>query len=57
MGKKLKYGLPLLMVVLLGITLLSASSMTNISDYGKLINYVGIVRGASQRVVKLETKA
>ncbi len=44
MGKKLKYGLPLLMVVLLGITLLSASSMTNISDYGKLINYVGIVR-------------
>lgn len=55
MGKKLKYGLPLLMVVLLGITLLSASSMTDISDYGKLINYVGIVRGASQRVVKLET--
>ena len=55
MGKRLKYGLPFLLVVLLGITLLSASSMTNISDYGKLINYVGIVRGASQRVVKLET--
>lgn len=36
-------------------SVISINMIVAISSYGKLINYVGIVRGASQRVVKLET--
>lgn len=55
MKKWIKLALPLVLLVVLTVSALSASSMSDISNYGKLINYVGIVRGASQRVVKLET--
>lgn len=51
----MKLALPLVLLVVLTVSILSAKSMSDISNYGKLINYVGIVRGASQRVVKLET--
>lgn len=50
----LKYGLKILFLLLV---LLGASSIYSIiqsQTYGKLINYVGIVRGASQRLIKLE---
>lgn len=55
MKKWIKVAVPLVLLVVLTVSALSASSMSDISNYGKLINYVGIVRGASQRVVKLET--
>ena len=55
MKKWTKLALPLVLLVVLTVSVLSAKSMSDISNYGKLINYVGIVRGASQRVVKLET--
>lgn len=55
MSKRIKILLPLVLLVVLAVSILSARTMTDISTYGKLINYVGIVRGASQRVIKLET--
>lgn len=55
MEKRVKWGLPLGLLVILVLTAFSARSMMNVGNYGKLINYVGIVRGASQRIVKLET--
>lgn len=53
-----KYGgivFPVLFGLLVAISVLAVGRVSKIIDYGKLINYVGIVRGASQRVVKLET--
>lgn len=50
----LKYGLKILFLLL---ALLGASAIYSIVQsqaYGRLINYVGIVRGASQRLIKLE---
>lgn len=55
MAKKIKLVLPLILLIILGTSFLSAKTMTEIGNYSKLINYVGIVRGVSQRVVKLET--
>ena len=55
MNKRVKLVLPLVVIVILTMSFLSAKSMYDIRGYGKLINYVGIVRGASQRVIKLET--
>lgn len=55
MRKIVKLGFPLLVAVILIMSFVSARSMSDIENYGKLINYVGIVRGASQRVIKLET--
>ena len=55
MKKGLKWGFPLVVVIILVMSFLSARSMSDIKNHSKLINYVGIVRGASQRVIKLET--
>ncbi|MGI6069700.1 MAG: putative bifunctional diguanylate cyclase/phosphodiesterase [Blautia sp.] len=55
MKKKFKLVVPLVFAVILIMSFIAANSMENISTYGKLINYVGIVRGASQRIIKLET--
>lgn len=55
MRKIVKLGFPLIVAVILIMSFVSARSMSDIENYGKLINYVGIVRGASQRVIKLET--
>ena len=55
MKKHLRILFPLLLGLLVAISAVSIERISDIRDYGKLINYVGIVRGASQRVVKLET--
>lgn len=55
MNKKMKLVLPFVVVIILVMSVLSAISLSDIRGYGTLINYVGIVRGASQRVIKLET--
>ena len=55
MKKHLRILFPLLLGMLVAISAVSIKRISDIRDYGKLINYVGIVRGASQRVVKLET--
>lgn len=55
MKKIIKLGFPLIVAVILIMSFVSARSMSDIKNYGRLINYVGIVRGASQRVIKLET--
>ncbi|MCK8736763.1 diguanylate phosphodiesterase, partial [Clostridioides difficile] len=43
-----------LFILLIFISFISIKLIHNVGDYGKLINYVGIVRGASQRLTKLE---
>lgn len=53
--RHLRILLPLMFGLLVAIGAVSVKRISDIRDYGKLINYVGIVRGASQRVVKLET--
>lgn len=55
MAKKIKLVLPLVLLIILGVSFFSAKTISEIGNYSKLINYVGIVRGASQRVIKLET--
>lgn len=50
-----KLSLPILFVILFTASIISVKVIHLISDYGTLINYIGIVRGASQRVIKLET--
>lgn len=55
MKKYFRTLLLLLLGMLVAISGVSIKRISDIRDYGKLINYVGIVRGASQRVVKLET--
>lgn len=57
MAKKLKWFLPVILFFVLGISFWSSKVMSEISNYSRLINYVGIVRGVSQRVIKLETNA
>lgn len=54
MKKEIRVLLPILFGLVAVISVVSVLRITDIRDYGKLINYVGIVRGASQRVVKLE---
>lgn len=54
MKKKWQYAL---LGFFLGMALLVCSvfhSVYSTQSYGRLINYVGIVRGATQRLVKLE---
>ena len=46
MKKKMKFLLPIVLIIILVMSLFSARSITRIRNYGKLINYVGIVRGA-----------
>lgn len=55
MKKRVKFALPIVVGVILVMSFVAAKAASDIRDYGKLINYVGIVRGASQRVIKLET--
>ncbi len=55
MKRSAKIFIPILLVLLVVISLSAVKLVSNISNYGRLINYVGIVRGASQRVIKLET--
>lgn len=54
MKKYAKMLFPVLCGILVAVSLISVMKISDIRDYGKLINYVGIVRGASQRAVKLE---
>lgn len=55
MKKWIKLGFPFVLILVLIMCFVSADSIKDIGGYGKLINYVGIVRGASQRAIKLET--
>lgn len=54
MKKYLKRALSVLFVTMLLLGGTSAYTIMKLQSYAKLINYVGIVRGASQRIVKLE---
>lgn len=54
MKKHTKMLFPVLCGILVAVSLISVMKISDIREYGKLINYVGIVRGASQRAVKLE---
>lgn len=56
MKKHVKMLFPVLCGILVAVSLISVMKISDIREYGKLINYVGIVRGASQRAVKLEMK-
>lgn len=55
--KKRLYGLYTILGFLLGIAILSGlvfQSVYSAQSYGQLINYLGLVRGTTQRLVKLE---
>ncbi len=54
MRRYAKSGLVILLLSLLLLGGVTVHTVTQIQSYGKLINYVGIVRGATQRLVKLE---
>lgn len=54
MKRFLRYGLICLFVLLLPLGSMMVHTTVQAQSYGKLINYVGIVRGATQRLVKLE---
>ena len=54
MKKILKGGLVSLFILLLLLGTLMIHTILQAQSYGKLINYVGIVRGGTQRLVKLE---
>lgn len=55
MKKGIKALLPVILILLVCISFSSYNLISSISDYVTLVNYVGIVRGASQRLIKLET--
>lgn len=55
MKKKRKALLPIMLILLLFASASSYNLISSISNYVTLVNYVGIVRGASQRLIKLET--
>ena len=54
MKGRLKGGLALLFLSLLLLGVITIHTVVQIQSYGKLINYVGIVRGATQRLDKLQ---
>lgn len=54
MRKVMRIALPFLLIMLIIVGCASVQLVAAIGNYGTLINYVGIVRGASQRAVKLE---
>lgn len=54
MKRFLKTGLAGLFVLLILLGSLTVHTIVQSQSYGRLINYVGIVRGATQRLVKLE---
>lgn len=55
MKRIIKVLLPLILVLFICISVSSYDLISSISNYTTLVNYVGIVRGASQRLIKLET--
>ena len=55
MKKKIKALLPIMLILLIFASASSYNLISSISNYVRLVNYVGIVRGASQRLIKLET--
>lgn len=55
MKKKIRTLLPTMLIMLIFASASSYSLISSISHYVTLVNYVGIVRGASQRLIKLET--
>lgn len=55
MKKGIKALLPMILILLVFISATSYNLISSISNYVTLVNYVGIVRGASQRLIKLET--
>lgn len=46
--------IPIFFLLMIFASLFSVRSIVNMQGYGKLINYLGIVRGCGQRIVKLE---
>lgn len=52
-----KMALPAFLITLILLCGISVHTLYEIRDYGTLINYVGIVRGATQRLCKLELMA
>lgn len=54
MRRYAKGGLIFLFLTLLLMGGITVHAVSQVQSYGKLINYVGIVRGATQRLVKLE---
>ncbi len=54
MRRLLKGGLVLLFVLLIALGGIIIHTVVQSRHYGELVNYVGIVRGATQRLVKLE---
>ena len=55
MYRKQKSIIFLLLGLLIIVNFKSVRLVSDVRDYAKVINYVGLVRGTSQRVVKLET--
>jgi len=53
-GKSIK---PIFFILLVVACLISINSIIQLKRYSRWINYLGIVRGASQRVFKLETNS
>ena len=47
--------IPVFFLLMIFASLFSVRSIVNMQGYGKLINYLGIVRGCGQRIVKLES--
>lgn len=54
MKRFIRYGLISLFVLLLPLGSMMVHTTVQAQSYSQLINYVGIVRGATQRLVKLE---
>lgn len=54
MKKYIKIAFPVLFLFLVVNSCFSVKMIHDVSEYGKLINYVGIVRGGAQRLIKLE---
>lgn len=54
MKKGIKTLLPVILILLVFISASSYNLISSISGYVTLVNYVGIVRGASQKLVKQE---
>ncbi|BBA51231.1 putative bacterial signaling protein [Fusobacterium varium] len=57
MNKFGKFIKPIFFTLLVAACLISINSIIQIKRYSRWINYLGIVRGASQRVFKLETNS
>lgn len=54
MKKSIKTIIPIFALSLIALCSITAYMIVQVQSYSKLVNYVGIVRGATQRLVKLE---